>query len=101
MSNPYPMPENRPTPVLDAQKITAAALGLFGAVVTLLAAFGVVVNGDSDRTVTSILTAVGTVLAIALPIIQAKRSARLVTPTSDPRDDAGNALRPVGPPTGR
>lgn len=94
MSDITPTP--RPEPVLDAQQLTRAVLGLLGAVAALLALFGITL--DLDDTVTQAIgSLVGLAVLVAglvLPRLGAKRARELVTPVADPRAADGTRLVP-------
>jgi len=79
-------PEPRPEPVLDAQQLTRAVLGLLGAVSALLALFGVTLDVDDDVTqAIGAVVGLGVLVAgVVLPRLRAKKARALVTPVSSP-----------------
>lgn len=94
MIDPNNYPASRPEPVLDAQQLTRAVLGILGAVSALLALLGVTFNVDDDVTQT-IGAVVGVAVLVAgtvLPRARALLARRHVTPLVDPRAADGTPL---------
>lgn len=89
---------DRPEPVLQAARLAGAVSGL----VTAGGATFVLLGWATGPQVTQwavicggIVTAVGALLAAALPLITARGARKQVTPLTDPRDADGVRLVPV------
>jgi len=72
---------------------TATAVAVVTAVIALLVAFGVGLNDDQR-------TAILGFTAVAVPLVTALLARSKVTPTADPRNDAGDRLVPADLPEG-
>jgi hypothetical protein len=88
----------RPRPLVDAATWVGRVTGLLGVATTSLVGWGVVtaVQGDAVTgllgTIPGVVTGV-TALLSAFGVV--RRGEPMVTPVSDPRDDAGRSLRPI------
>lgn len=92
---------SRPEPVMDAARLASAVSGLVVAVGAILVILGITTQDDVQNWASiagGIVTALGTVVAVVMPMWQAYRARPLVTPLSDPQDNAGRELIPLGPP---
>lgn len=90
--------DERPRPLVDAATWVARVTGLVGTVVTALAGWGIVTAAQGDA-VTGLLGAIPGVVTLVATVLAAfgvvRRAEPQVTPLSDPRDNQGQALRPV------
>ena len=87
-----------PEPVLDGAKIVAGVTGVVGGIATILVLVGVLSADDVPGLVGAAATAatgVVTLLGVVLPLWQARKVRAVVTPTIDPRTDAGVPLVPA------
>lgn len=87
----------RPTPVADAAGQVQRGVGLAGTIVTALVGWGVVTAAQGDATVGLLGLIPGAVTAVSNLLVAfgvVRRSEPLVTPVSDPQDDAGRSLVP-------
>ena len=102
MSDEYP--DTQPEPVMDAAKAAAAVAG----VVTAVGAGFVLVGWATTDQVQQwavvaggIVSAVGALLSVAMPLITARGARAQVTPLASPRDYQGTELVPAVPEHGR
>lgn len=88
----------RPQPVVDAAGTASTVIGVVGTLLTIGVTLGLL-SADDAATLTAALTGVTTaaltIVGVVLPLIQARRAAKLVTPLSSPQDNAGRTLVPV------
>lgn len=90
--------ENRPRPLLSAAATVTQVQGIASAVLTALVGWGIVsaVQGDALQgllgALPGLVTMIGNVL-IAFGVV--RRAESQVTPLVDPRNDAGERLRPA------
>lgn len=85
----------RPEPLLSRAKVTAAIAGLASLLVTL----GIIPAALGDaitHTAEAVMSGLGLVAATLPVLLHAWQARREVTPTADPRNDAGERLAPVG-----
>jgi len=85
----------RPQPLLTRAHVVAAISGL----ITALVMFGILpaALGDELKSQIEVIAgAIATLVSVVPPIVHALVSRGVVTPTSSPKDDAGNDLVPAG-----
>lgn len=85
----------RPQPLMTRASVIAAISGL----ITALMMFGILPATLGDQLKSDVEAVVGpiaTLVSIVPPIVHALISRNHVTPTSSPRDNAGNELVPAG-----
>ncbi len=81
-------------PTTEPVRLGALIIGVIGAALALLVAFGVDLSADQQ---TAILGFAAAVIAMASAIGVGEWVRNRVTPVADPKDDEGRPLRPVEP----
>jgi hypothetical protein len=95
MANPPITATSRPEPVLSEARVSA----LVSNAVAIAVAFGFIGTAEGGQITTAALgvyAAVAAAVSVASHLVTAYRARGKVTPTVDPRDDAGHALVPAG-----
>lgn len=91
---------DRPRPILAKFKTVGSAVAFLGTVVTGLATWGVLDAAEASST-NALLVAIPGFITLVTGVLSAfgvvKASEPLVTPVSDPRNDAGQRLGLVDP----
>jgi hypothetical protein len=85
----------RPEPLVTRAKVTATISGLVSLLVTLgvvPATLGDAISGTAE----AVVAGVALVLATVPTLVHAWQARGVVTPTADPRNDAGARLVPAG-----
>jgi hypothetical protein len=94
-----PNPAPRPRPILAAFRSIGALITALGSVATALAGVGIL-SAAQDSAVVDALGVIPGVITAVTGLVAAFRVVRraepAVTPLSDPQDDAGHQLVPVG-----
>lgn len=79
------------SPTNEPVRLGALIIGLIGAGVTLLVAFGIDLSADQQ---TAILAFAGAVIALLTALGVGEWVRRRVTPLADPKDNEGRPLEP-------